>query len=110
MLVHIPKTVGASKLGFSPALTHIGDNTYGPHGLPLVGNLFEIGPKPHESLAKLANKHGPRMNIHLGSVTSVVASSPAMAREILHKNDGACSGGPMADATTRLVEYNHMVL
>ncbi|KAK2997759.1 hypothetical protein RJ639_024906 [Escallonia herrerae] len=82
----------------------------GPYGLPLVGNLFQIGPKPHESLAKLAKKHGPLMTIRLGSVTSVVASSPAMAREILQKNDEACSGRPIPDAVTALDEYNHAVL
>ncbi|KAK3012156.1 hypothetical protein RJ639_010455 [Escallonia herrerae] len=82
----------------------------GPCGLPLVGNLFEIGPKPHESLAKLAKKHGPLMTIRLGSVTSVVASSPEMAREILQKNDEACSGRPIPDAVTALDEYNHAVL
>ncbi|KAK2997761.1 hypothetical protein RJ639_024908 [Escallonia herrerae] len=79
----------------------------GPYGLPLVGNLFDIGPKPHESLAKLAKKHGPLMTIRLGSVTGVVASSPAMAREILPKNDEACSGRPIPDAVTALDEYNH---
>ncbi|KAK3012987.1 hypothetical protein RJ639_010442 [Escallonia herrerae] len=82
----------------------------GPYGLLLVGKLFDIGPKPHESLAKLAKKHGPLMTIRLGSVTGVVASSPAMAREILPKNDEACSGRPIPDAVTALDKYNHAVL
>ncbi|KAM7494152.1 hypothetical protein LguiB_028761 [Lonicera macranthoides] len=82
----------------------------GPRGLPIVGNLFDIGPKPHESLAKLAKKHGPLMTIRLGSVTSVVASSAEMAREILQKNDEACSGRNVPDAVTALKNNNLAVL
>ncbi|GMP96117.1 hypothetical protein CsSME_00044903 [Camellia sinensis var. sinensis] len=61
----------------------------GPTGLPLFANLFEVGPKPHESLAKLAKTYGPLMTIRMSSRTSVVASSPEVAREILQKNDEA---------------------
>ncbi|PWA39082.1 cytochrome P450 [Artemisia annua] len=55
----------------------------GPTGLPIIGNLLDLGPKPHESLAKLSKKHGPLMTIRLGSITSVIASTPDAAREIL---------------------------
>nr|GEZ75116.1 geraniol 8-hydroxylase-like [Tanacetum cinerariifolium] len=37
----------------------------GPTGLPIIGNLLDLGPKPHESLAKLSKKHGPLMTIRL---------------------------------------------
>ncbi|CAK9173121.1 unnamed protein product [Ilex paraguariensis] len=82
----------------------------GPIGFPLIGNLFDVGPKPYESLAKLAKKHGPLMTIRLGCVTSVVASSPEMAREILQKNDEACSGRTIPDAVTVLEHYDLAVL
>ncbi|KAM7494175.1 hypothetical protein LguiB_028784 [Lonicera macranthoides] len=82
----------------------------GPIGLPIIGNLFDIGPKPHVSLAKLAQKHGPFMTICLGSVTSVVASSAEMAREILQKNDEACSGRFVPDAVTGLHDYDLAVI
>ncbi|XP_047335476.1 cytochrome P450 76T24-like [Impatiens glandulifera] len=59
----------------------------GPIGLPIFGNLFQVGPKPHVSFARLAKKYGPIMSIRLGSVTSVVVSSPEIAREILQKHD-----------------------
>ncbi|KAI7745610.1 hypothetical protein M8C21_033456 [Ambrosia artemisiifolia] len=74
----------------------------GPVGLPIVGNLFEIGPKPHESLAKLAQKHGPFMTIRLGSITSIVASTPDAAREILQRKDDACSSRPIPDVVNAL--------
>ncbi|KAI7747105.1 hypothetical protein M8C21_006793, partial [Ambrosia artemisiifolia] len=74
----------------------------GPVGLPIVGNLFEIGPKPHESLAKLAQKHGPFMTIRLGNITSIVASTPDAAREILQRKDDACSSRPIPDVVNAL--------
>nr|GFA37538.1 geraniol 8-hydroxylase-like [Tanacetum cinerariifolium] len=72
----------------------------GPVALPIIGNLLEIGPKPHESLANLSKKHGQLMTIRLGSVTSVVASTPDAAREILQRKDDVCSGRNVPDAVT----------
>ncbi|KAJ0610145.1 putative geraniol 8-hydroxylase [Helianthus annuus] len=108
----------------------------GPIGFPIIGNLFELSQKPHESLAKLAQKHGPFMtilleyssfiqfsfcnfftynrvcqlcvewdlnqHIRLGSITSVVASTPDAARQILQRNDDACSSRPIPQVVTAL--------
>ncbi|KAJ9550002.1 hypothetical protein OSB04_022545 [Centaurea solstitialis] len=74
----------------------------GPTGLPVIGNLLDLGPKPHETLAKLSQKHGPLMTIRLGTITTVVASTPEAAREILQRNDEACSGRVVPDAVTAL--------
>ncbi|KAK3012152.1 hypothetical protein RJ639_010451 [Escallonia herrerae] len=81
----------------------------GPIGLPLLGNLLEIGPKPHAAFAKLAKKYGPLMTIRLGSVTNVVASVPDMAREILQKNDESFSGRTTPDAIAELDHADHAV-
>lgn len=78
----------------------------GPIGLPLFGNLFQIGPKPHESFTKLAKKHGPLMTISLGNVTTIVASSPVTAREILQKKDEVFSGRVVPNAVTALTNYD----
>ncbi|KAK9071909.1 hypothetical protein SSX86_008343 [Deinandra increscens subsp. villosa] len=82
----------------------------GPAGLPIIGNLLDLGPKPHESLAKLSNKHGPLMTIRLGSITSVVASTPDAAREILQRKDEACSGRTVPDAVAALADNDAAVL
>ncbi|XP_071703016.1 geraniol 8-hydroxylase-like [Rutidosis leptorrhynchoides] len=82
----------------------------GPTGLPIIGNLLDLGPKPHESLAKLSKKHGPLMTIRLGSITSVVASTPYAAREILQRNDESCSGRNVPDAVTALDSHDAAVL
>ncbi|EEF51040.1 geraniol 8-hydroxylase [Ricinus communis] len=59
----------------------------GPTPLPLVGNLFELGDKPHQSLAKLAKIHGPLMSLKLGQITTVVISSATLAKEVLQTLD-----------------------
>ncbi|VVB06454.1 unnamed protein product [Arabis nemorensis] len=60
----------------------------GPSGWPLIGNLFHIiGKAPHRSLADLSRVYGPIMNLTLGSLTTVVISSPEAAREVLRTLD-----------------------
>ncbi|CAN0910633.1 Geraniol 8-hydroxylase [Linum grandiflorum] len=63
----------------------------GPSRLPIIGNLHNLlaGDKlPHQSLAHLAQIHGPLMSLKLGQqVVTIVASSPAVAKEILQNND-----------------------
>ncbi|XP_058735193.1 geraniol 8-hydroxylase-like isoform X1 [Vicia villosa] len=59
----------------------------GPTPLPFIGNLHQLGKKPHKSLAKLAETHGPLMTLKLGQVTTIVVSSPNMAKEVLQTHD-----------------------
>ena len=59
----------------------------GPVPLPVIGNLLNLGNKPHESLADLAKTYGPVMTLKLGYVTTIVISSPAMAKEVLQQQD-----------------------
>ncbi|CAI0409811.1 unnamed protein product [Linum tenue] len=63
----------------------------GPTRVPIIGNLHNLGPNPHKSLADLAKVHGPLMSLKLGRVTTIVASSPGMAKEILQKHDKVLS-------------------
>ncbi|XP_061338645.1 geraniol 8-hydroxylase-like [Gastrolobium bilobum] len=59
----------------------------GPSPLPIIGNLLELGEKPHKTMAKLAKIHGPVMSLKLGQITTVVISSAEMAKEVLLTND-----------------------
>ncbi|XP_043693427.1 geraniol 8-hydroxylase-like [Telopea speciosissima] len=70
----------------------------GPVPLPIVGSLFKLGNKPNESLARLAKTYGPLMTLKLGCVTTVVASSATMAKEVLQTHDQALSGRFVVDA------------
>ena len=70
----------------------------GPKPFPLIGNLLELGDKPHKSLAKLSEVHGPIMSLKLGQVTTVVISSAAMAKEVLQIHDQHLSNRTIPDA------------
>uniref|UniRef100_A0A453SPD7 Uncharacterized protein n=1 Tax=Aegilops tauschii subsp. strangulata TaxID=200361 RepID=A0A453SPD7_AEGTS len=71
----------------------------GPRPLPLIGSLHLLGDKPHRSLARLAKIHGSLMSIRLGAVTTVLVSSPAMAREFLQRHDSVLATRSVPDAT-----------
>nr|ATG29919.1 CYP76AA72 [Taxus chinensis] len=74
----------------------------GPHAWPIVGNLFQLGKKPHESLHALSLQYGPLMMLRLGMKTTVVASSPAMAKEILKTHDLALAGRSVIETAKAL--------
>ncbi|XP_031484900.1 cytochrome P450 76T24-like [Nymphaea colorata] len=74
----------------------------GPVGLPILGSLFQMGTKPHESLAELARVYGPLMTLRLGFKTTVVVSSAEMAAEVLQKHDQAFAGRSVMDAASPL--------
>ncbi|XP_052209291.1 geraniol 8-hydroxylase-like [Diospyros lotus] len=72
----------------------------GPAGLPIIGSLHLLGERPNQSLAKLAKVHGPLFTLRLGSITTVVASSAEVAKEILQKHDQTFSNRPMPDTVS----------
>ncbi|KAI3958482.1 hypothetical protein MKW98_011170 [Papaver atlanticum] len=76
----------------------------GPVPLPENRSLFPVTSKPHESLTRLAKVYGPLMSLKLGSVTTVVASSPAMAKEFLQKHDQSFTSRTILEAIT---VFNH---
>ncbi|KAK1316454.1 Flavonoid 3'-monooxygenase [Acorus calamus] len=66
----------------------------GPKGWPVLGNLPQLGPKPHQTLAALAKTHGPILRLRLGHVEVVVASSPSAAASFLKTHDANFADRP----------------
>ncbi|KAL0866878.1 hypothetical protein Bca101_045996 [Brassica carinata] len=69
----------------------------GPPGWPIIGNILQIGKAPHRSLADLSKIYGPVMSLKLGSLTTVIVSSPEAAREVLKTHDQVLSGRIILD-------------
>ncbi|KAH9312117.1 hypothetical protein KI387_027152, partial [Taxus chinensis] len=80
----------------------------GPFGWPIIGHmhLFAGATHLHHTLHKLSLKYGPLMQIRLGSVLSVVVSSPEMAKEFLKTHDTKFSSRPRMSAI-KYMAYNY---
>ncbi|KAG2681345.1 hypothetical protein I3760_11G140500 [Carya illinoinensis] len=76
----------------------------GPKPFPIIGNLLDMGDKPHKSLAMLAQIYGPIMSLKLGQVTTIIISSAQMAKEVLRTHDQQLSSRTIPDA---LRAYKH---
>ncbi|CAL4900861.1 unnamed protein product [Urochloa decumbens] len=65
-------------------------------GLPLIGNLHQVGALPHRALRALASSHGALdlLRLRLGQVPAVVASSPAAAAALMREHYGAFATRP----------------
>ncbi|CAL5381645.1 unnamed protein product [Camellia sinensis] len=63
----------------------------GPNPFPIIGNILALGKSPHESLSKLSKIYGPLMYLMLGTIKTIVVSSPSIAKEVLQKHDQVCS-------------------
>ncbi|KAF8016910.1 hypothetical protein BT93_H2190 [Corymbia citriodora subsp. variegata] len=77
-----------------------------PPKLPILGNLHQIGSRPHFSLANLSLKHGPLMLLRLGRVPVLVVSSADAAREIMKTQDLVFSNRPKSRIFEKLVYDN----
>ncbi|KAI3495021.1 hypothetical protein L1887_37127 [Cichorium endivia] len=78
----------------------------GPYPFPIIGSLLKLGNKPHRSLATLSKRYGPLMSLKLGSRTTIVVSSPDIAKEILHTHDISFSSRTIPD-TARVVDHHN---
>lgn len=80
----------------------------GPPKLPVIGHLHHIiGSLPHHyPLRDLANTYGPLMHLKFGEVSTIIVSSPDIAKEVLKTHDLACANRPKSVAT-EIMWYNY---
>ena len=74
----------------------------GPLPFPIIGNILELGRYPHKALTKLSKIYGPVMTLKLGSMTTIVISSPQVAKQVLHDNSQALSSRTVPHAIQAL--------
>ncbi|GAV77028.1 p450 domain-containing protein [Cephalotus follicularis] len=72
----------------------------GPTGLPILGSLLGLGSHPNQSLYELSKLYGPIMTLRLGSVTTIVVSSPEAAQQVLQIHDRTFSDRYVPDVIT----------
>ncbi|XP_057513888.1 probable (S)-N-methylcoclaurine 3'-hydroxylase isozyme 2 [Actinidia eriantha] len=63
----------------------------GPSPWPILGNILQMGKKPHLTLTEFAKSYGPLMSLRLGTQALIIGSSPAAAVEILKTHDRTLS-------------------
>lgn len=66
----------------------------GPSGLPVVGNLLQMGAHPHRAMTAMHKKYGHIVYLRLGSVPTVVVDSPALIAEVTKEQDNVFSSRP----------------
>ncbi|XP_023750119.1 cytochrome P450 76T24 [Lactuca sativa] len=77
----------------------------GPYPFPIIGNILKLGNKPHRSLAILSKRYGPLMSLKLGRRTTIVVSSPDIAKEFFHTHDISFSSRTILDSI-RAVDHD----
>ncbi|KAJ4727083.1 Cytochrome P450 family protein [Melia azedarach] len=82
----------------------------GPRPFPVLGNILEPGKKPHQALTKLSETYGPIMTLKLGSLTTILISSPDIAKEAFHKHDQALSSRTILDSLRALDHHKFSIV
>lgn len=63
-----------------------------PPSLPLIGHFLYLLPLPHQAFHNLSTRYGPIMQLYLGSVPCVVASTPETVKEFFKTHESSYSG------------------
>ncbi|QCE04568.1 Cytochrome P450 [Vigna unguiculata] len=83
----------------------------GPPSYPIIGNILQLWPsKLHQALHKLSKTYGPIMSVKIGTITTIVISSPNIAKEALHKKDRALASRFVPESVQALSHHQSSVV
>ncbi|KAK9742863.1 hypothetical protein RND81_03G201500 [Saponaria officinalis] len=82
----------------------------GPKTWPIIGNIHQIGSRPHQSVTELSKKYGAIMSLKLGTMTTIVVSSPNEAKQLFTNHDLAFSSRKIPHAATISEHYRRSII
>ena len=88
-------------------LSRLSNFPSGPFPLPVIGNLHQLGHKPHEGLKRLSKKYGDVFSLSIGSQRIVAVNSLGATREALIQRGDAFSGRPQDVYTGAIFSRNY---
>lgn len=74
----------------------------GPKPWLIVGNLLQLGPVHHKTVAKLTNTYGPIVFLKLVSQPVVITSDPKIIKDIMKVQDQVFSSRPQTVCSKHL--------
>ncbi|BFG38730.1 hypothetical protein CerSpe_250040 [Prunus speciosa] len=77
----------------------------GPPGLPVFGNMFDLGTMPHKTLTDLTHKFGPVIWLRLGARNTMVIQSAKAAADLFKHHDMSFAGRTTTEAS-RVLDYH----
>ncbi|XP_078531900.1 cytochrome P450 1A1-like [Lissotriton helveticus] len=76
----------------------------GPWGLPVFGNIFQLGALPHITLSKMAKQYGDVFLISLGTVPVLVISGQETIKKVLVRQGDSFGARPKLHSISLLAE------
>ncbi|XP_039261516.2 cytochrome P450 1A1-like [Styela clava] len=71
----------------------------GPRGLPIIGNILQLGPNPHLTMTEFAKKYGSVYRLKLGSRMVIVVNGKDAIKQALVKQSGDFISRPEMHST-----------
>lgn len=70
----------------------------GPRGLPVIGNMLELGPELHITMAGLKQEYGPVVWLRIGTINTMVIQTVEAATELFKNHDVSFAERKIGDA------------